>query len=135
MQHLILARGAGIGETQLREIEQGPDAPGWSADDAAVLRAVDELHAQACVSDATWAQLRERFETPQLMDLLFLAGGYTTLAFALNSIGLPLEASAEPADPDVRRRSEELTSELQSLMRTSYAVFCLKKKKNKQNKI
>src|SRR3546814_2416825 len=30
-------------------------------------------------------------------------------------------------------RSEEHTSELQSLMRISYAVFCLKKKKNKQN--
>src|SRR3546814_6714869 len=30
--------------------------------------------------------------------------------------------------PDVRRRSEEHTSELQSLMRISYAVFCLKKK-------
>src|SRR3546814_6731440 len=29
-------------------------------------------------------------------------------------------------------RSEEHTSELQSLMRTSYAVFCLQKKKNKQ---
>src|SRR3546814_4474635 len=29
-------------------------------------------------------------------------------------------------------RSEEHTSELQSLMRISYAVFCLKKKKNKQ---
>src|SRR3546814_7571074 len=28
------------------------------------------------------------------------------------------------------RRSEEHTSELQSLMRNSYAVFCLKKKKN-----
>src|SRR3546814_10481544 len=33
--------------------------------------------------------------------------------------------SGEPALP----RSEEHTSELQSLMRTSYAVFCLKKKK------
>src|SRR3546814_1393301 len=34
---------------------------------------------------------------------------------------------------DVRElaRSEEHTSELQSLMRTSYAVFCLNKKKNK----
>src|SRR3546814_3806022 len=32
-----------------------------------------------------------------------------------------------PADPP--DRSEEHTSELQSLMRTSYAVFCLKKKK------
>src|SRR3546814_7063903 len=35
------------------------------------------------------------------------------------------------ADPGTRRglRSEEHTSELQSLMRISYAVFCLKKKK------
>src|SRR3546814_8086656 len=32
------------------------------------------------------------------------------------------------------RRSEEHTSELQSLMRTSYAVFCLKKKTKQQQK-
>src|SRR3546814_8389829 len=32
-----------------------------------------------------------------------------------------------------RSRSEEHTSELQSLMRNSYAVFCLKKKKSKNN--
>src|SRR3546814_1560411 len=32
-------------------------------------------------------------------------------------------------------RSEEHTSELQSLMRISYAVFCLKKKKNKNNNL
>src|SRR3546814_7385551 len=37
------------------------------------------------------------------------------------------EAGRRPAD----ERSEEHTSELQSLMRTSYAVFCLKKKKTK----
>src|SRR3546814_7979634 len=35
---------------------------------------------------------------------------------------------AVKAHPSSRRRSEEHTSELQSLMRTSYAVFCLKKK-------
>src|SRR3546814_7404912 len=34
----------------------------------------------------------------------------------------------------VRGRSEEHTSELQSLMRSSYAVFCLKTKKSKNNK-
>src|SRR3546814_5462515 len=32
--------------------------------------------------------------------------------------------------PSERKRSEEHTSELQSLMRISYAVFCLKKKKH-----
>src|SRR3546814_7133160 len=34
-----------------------------------------------------------------------------------------------------RKRSEEHTSELQSLMRISYAVFCLKKKKKTQTRI
>src|SRR3546814_8893732 len=33
-------------------------------------------------------------------------------------------------EPEVEKRSEEHTSELQSLMRISYAVFCLTKKKN-----
>src|SRR3546814_8689241 len=42
-------------------------------------------------------------------------------------------ASAVDADAQNRmRRSEEYTSELQSLMRISYAVFCLKKKNNKK---
>src|SRR3546814_8295158 len=36
---------------------------------------------------------------------------------------------APPAAGAVEARSEEHTSELQSLMRISYAVFCLKKKK------
>src|SRR3546814_9141447 len=35
----------------------------------------------------------------------------------------------EHTDPALVARSEEHTSELQSLMRISYAVFCLKKKK------
>src|SRR3546814_4677905 len=38
------------------------------------------------------------------------------------------------AEAGVELRSEEHTSELQSLMRISYAVFCLKKKKNNSNK-
>src|SRR3546814_5156034 len=40
------------------------------------------------------------------------------------------DGGAEPVGRIVRKRSEEHTSELQSLMRISYAVFCLKKKKN-----
>src|SRR3546814_4213054 len=43
----------------------------------------------------------------------------------------PMQAAAVT----VAARSEEHTSELQSLMRISYAVFCLKKKKQKMKKI
>src|SRR3546814_9579944 len=47
------------------------------------------------------------------------------------------DAVARPllARPGARFRSEEHTSELQSLMRISYAVFCLKKKKTANRKI
>src|SRR3546814_4888580 len=42
------------------------------------------------------------------------------------------KSSAKPGGA-LSPRSEEHTSELQSLMRISYAVFCLKKKKHKQH--
>src|SRR3546814_4183832 len=44
----------------------------------------------------------------------------------------PLERGRGAADARRALRSEEHTSELQSLMRISYAVFCLKKKTQKQ---
>src|SRR3546814_8548345 len=51
-----------------------------------------------------------------------------------NYIMLAISSSAffprQSIAPITRTRSEEHTSELQSLMRISYAVFCLKKKKN-----
>src|SRR3546814_7668706 len=47
------------------------------------------------------------------------------------AVGLQLPADGSVGSPNVR--SEEHTSELQSLMRNSYAVFCLKKKKIQTN--
>src|SRR3546814_1536608 len=44
---------------------------------------------------------------------------------------VPLEGGGVAAGKDVNRRSEEHTSELQSLMRNSYAVFCLKQNTSK----
>src|SRR3546814_6244812 len=53
--------------------------------------------------------------------------------------GVRADCRAEPAATRAARcprpRSEEHTSELQSLMRISYAVFCLKKKNTKKNNI
>src|SRR3546814_9394423 len=53
---------------------------------------------------------------------------YTTLFRSICRLEWPRPHG--PADPCAGRRSEEHTSELQSLMRISYAVFCLKKKNN-----
>src|SRR3546814_8552425 len=47
----------------------------------------------------------------------------------------PVGQRATPQRPGMFGRSEEHTSELQSLMRISYAVFCLKKKNNENPQI
>src|SRR3546814_9217519 len=48
----------------------------------------------------------------------------------------PVDTDPRSASPSIgsKRRSEEHTSELQSLIRNSYAVFCLKKKKIHNNR-
>src|SRR3546814_5789765 len=51
---------------------------------------------------------------------------------AVDVAGQTREPRDQPRPLDPENRSEEHTSELQSLMRTSYAVFCLKKKKQTQ---
>src|SRR3546814_8148812 len=53
--------------------------------------------------------------------------------YAVTGVRREREGNIGPALIDIgaSKRSEEHTSELQSLMRISYAVFCLKKKKQK----
>src|SRR3546814_10013453 len=53
---------------------------------------------------------------------------YTTLFRSPMLSAPPISRSAPPTNCNSTRRSEERTSELQSLMRISYAVFCLKNK-------
>src|SRR3546814_8171878 len=53
------------------------------------------------------------------------------LLFQVGRFRIGLRDHAAELTDNVRRRSEEHTSELQSLMRISYAVFCLKKKKTR----
>src|SRR6185503_4527851 len=53
-QHVVLAADAGLGAEEIARIAEGPGAPGWSPLDGALVRAVDELLADAEITDATW---------------------------------------------------------------------------------
>src|SRR3546814_3705725 len=86
----------------------------------------------------------ECFLVPLLDDLVRaseaegqLTGVRALMLYPLNALIASQEkrltAWTKPLTGDVRFRSEEHTSELQSLMRISYAVFCLKKKTTTQN--
>jgi len=90
-QHVLIARGVGLSDEEIARVARGPDAPAWAPRDAALLRAVDELHAAASIGDATWAALAEHFDTTQLIDLVFAVGQYHLVSMALNSLGVERE--------------------------------------------
>ena len=87
-QHVAIALAAGVSQAEVDRVAAGPEADGGSADDAALLRAADELHADARISDATWAVLVERLDPAQLIELCMVVGQYHLVAFTLNSLGV-----------------------------------------------
>ena len=89
-QHVEIAKRSGITTAEIERIRQGPGA-GWNAHEAALLQAADDLFAHSVVSDQTWATLATRYSTEQMMDVVFTAGQYTLVCWALNSFGVPLD--------------------------------------------
>jgi 4-carboxymuconolactone decarboxylase len=94
-QHVLIGRTTGISNDEIRRIPDGPDAAGWDAFDASLLRAADELHDDSFISDVTWKALGEHYSNEQLMDVVFTVGQYTLVSMALNTFGVQLDPGVE----------------------------------------
>jgi alkylhydroperoxidase family enzyme len=95
-QHAVMGADVGLTAGEIEAIADNPEAHDWPEGELALLRAVDELLADARISDATWADLDTHFDHQQLMDLVFTVGAYETLAMAFNSFAVELDADLEP---------------------------------------
>jgi 4-carboxymuconolactone decarboxylase len=89
-QHVRIAKEAGISDDEIHRIGKGPKA-GWNKQDAALIQAVDDLFENSVVSDESWKTLSERYNTEQMMDVVFTVGQYNLVSWALNSLGVPLD--------------------------------------------
>ena len=100
--HVGAAKRAGLTDQDIDRITKGPEAPGWSTFDSALLRAADELHRDQHIADVTWTTLRARYSEAQLMDLIFTVGEYTMVSMFLNSAGVQLEPGFSGLPKDAR---------------------------------
>jgi len=93
--HAPAGRRAGLTDEQVKMLARS-GYEGWSAADAAIVRAADELFTDDTISDATWKALDDQFDERQLLDVLITTGGYRMVSMVLNTFGVSAEPNSEP---------------------------------------
>ncbi len=90
-QHVRIGAEAGLDQQTLDALaSEHPQLD--DQNDAALVRAVDELHDHNTITDRTWTALSSRLTTTQILDAVAIAGFYGLISFVLNSAGTELEA-------------------------------------------
>lgn len=90
-QHVLMSKPAGLTHDDHLRIIEGAEAPGWNADEQAIITMTDELLRDTIISDQTWSSLKKCFSDQQILDAIFTVGQYNMLAMALNSLGVQRE--------------------------------------------
>ena len=85
-EHVAAGKRCGLTADEIERVTRGSSDPGWQASDRAIIRAAEELHADAAISDDTWTALADFLNEKQLIELPFLIGHYTAVAYYQNAL-------------------------------------------------
>lgn len=85
-EHVDIGKAFGVTGEEIERVIEGSSAPGWTAHESAVLRAVEELLADHCIADATWEALAQTYDEKQMLEFPLLVGSYLMTAFQQNSL-------------------------------------------------
>ncbi|HSA53575.1 MAG TPA: carboxymuconolactone decarboxylase family protein [Yinghuangia sp.] len=88
-EHVRIGRRAGLDDDEIAAIGGAGDDPGWGDRERALIAAADQMVAAHTVDEPTWRCLARHFDERQLLEVLFVIGGYLCLAAVLNAVGLP----------------------------------------------
>jgi 4-carboxymuconolactone decarboxylase len=95
LQHVRLGRRYGVTADEVVAITAGASAGDWTALEADLLAATDQLLDSYRIDDATWGRLAQQLDERQLVEVVFVVGTYTCLAMAFRSFGLQLDADLD----------------------------------------
>ena len=85
-EHVKLGKRLGrLTDEEVTRVTVGSTAPEWNDHDRALLQAVEELRADAMISDKTWNVLSRSLDERQLLELPILVGQYQGVAYLENS--------------------------------------------------
>lgn len=94
-EHVAIAKRTGLSAAEIDALTQDSDLAGWDEIDRAIVRAAEELHRDAMISDAVWSVLASFLDDRQLIELVYVVGHYTKVAYLQNALRLRLSPENE----------------------------------------
>ncbi len=91
--HSVKALKAGMTGAEIIGIGTGSGDEVWSAEDALILRAAEDLRREAFITDEVWAALSETHSRKQLVEMVYTVGIYSMNSLAVNAFGVEREAA------------------------------------------
>lgn len=90
-QHSLFGREAGLTDPEIYALTRPLATWDWAPADLAALHLTDDVYADDCVSDPTWAEVIQHFDESQIIELLVSIGYYRMVSSILNSCGVALD--------------------------------------------
>ncbi len=90
-QHTLFGRSVGMTDDEIYRTTRPLRNGGWGEVEAALIQMTDDLYADDCVSDATWAELERHFDHSSIMEFMAAALCYRLVSGMLNSCGVQLD--------------------------------------------
>jgi alkylhydroperoxidase family enzyme len=100
--HTEIGLECGLTQEEVDRVGAGPDDPAWTPEEAAVMRAMDELHDYSRIADSTWAVLAGMYDNRQLIEIITLAGSYHVMAYMMGAVGIRPPSGESPNLPGNR---------------------------------
>jgi len=91
--HVRLGKRAGVTAADVDRIKVGPDADDWTPRERALLRAVDALHHNQDIDDATWTVLRTFLSEAAAIEFVLLVGHYEMLATFITTLRIQTDGA------------------------------------------
>lgn len=90
-RHAARAREAGMNNSEIHRIAEGPSAAGWEPFEAMLLRMADELYRNSSVTDATFKAVSATYDMQHAMEAVETFNHFTVLSMLYNSFGVQPE--------------------------------------------
>ena len=90
-QHLLISSRYEFDSEDYTAIKTGTVSPEWSELEALAVEAVDQLEKMGNIDDALWAGLTQHLNHAQILELLYLVGGFKMVAWIFNAVRLDLD--------------------------------------------